>query len=170
MNFKPKTEKELAEDGLIPEGVYPFLCINALDTKSKTSGADMIAIQVRIYGPDGREPVIKDYLLESYLRKIFNFAKVTGRSAQYHAGSLCANDCTAAEGFAKVGVERGNPKKDAGGNPTGEFYPDKNVIKDYVSQPSGAPSAPRPGPTEAQMANTAPKHGVPTTPEEDVPF
>src|SRR6476620_9427476 len=99
MKFTPKSEKELAEDALIPDGVYPFEVINALDTQSKTSGADMIAVQLRVFGPDGREPVIKDYLLESYLRKIFNFAKVTGLLPKYHAGSLCAEDCLAKTGY-----------------------------------------------------------------------
>jgi len=173
MKFTPKSEKELAEQNMIPDGVYPFEVINALDTKSKTTGNDMIAIQLRIFGPDNAEPVLKDYLLESYMRKIFNFSKVTGLSANYHAGSLCAADCVGKQGYAKIGTEKGKEKQTAAGVCTGEFYPDKNTVRDYVVQPSAPPSPARPQPTEAQMNNTAPAPAGASKaagPDEDVPF
>lgn len=168
MKFTPKTEKELAEQMLIPDGVYPFEVISAVDTKSKTSGADMIAIQLRIFGPDNSEPVLKDYLLESYMRKILNFSKVTGLSANYQAGSLCAADCAGKQGYAKIGIEKGNEKKTAAGVSTGEFYPDKNTVKDYVVQPSAPPRA---GPTDAQLSNTAPvTTAAGAEGKDDIPF
>jgi len=169
MRFTPKTEKEMAEQNMIPEGVYPFEVVGALDTKSKTSGADMIVIQLRIFGPGGAEPVLKDYLLESYMRKIFNFSKVTGLAAAYHAGSLCAADCTGKSGYAKVGIEKGKEKTDAGGRGTGTYYDDKNTVKDYVVQPSAPPSGARAQPTEAQLNNTAASPAA-AGKDEDVPF
>lgn len=167
MKFTPKTEKELAEQGMIPDGVYPFEVTKAQDTRSKSSGAEMIAIQLRIFAPDNREVYLNDYLLESYMRKIFNFAKATGLSASYHAGSLCALDCLGKQGFAKIGAEKGKEK-----TPGGECYPDKNTVKDYVSQPSAAPSPARPGPTDAQLSNTAgaPAKAGGTVADEEIPF
>lgn len=172
MKFTPKTEKELAEQGMIPDGVYPFEVTKAQDTRSKSSGAEMIAIQLRIFAPDNKEVYLNDYLLESYMRKIFNFAKVTGLSASYHAGSLCALDCLGKQGFAKIGAEKGKEKTNAGGIGTGEFYPDKNTVKDYVSQPSAAPSPARAGPTDAQLSNTAvaPAKAGGAVADEDIPF
>lgn len=177
MKFKPKTEKELAAEALIPDGVYPFDVIDAKDAVSKSSGNEMIAIKVRVYGPDGREPVINDYLLESYMRKIYNFAKVTNNLAKYYAGSLCAEDCLGKSGFVKIGTDKGKAKLDAGGRETGDFYDPKNTVKDYCmtadgKKDAGSPQPPagagKPQPTPEQLANLAPAGAAGG--DEDVPF
>lgn len=168
MNFTPKTEKELAAESLLPDGIYPFEVTDAVDAISKTSGAEMIAIKIRVFGPAGREPVLNDYLLASYMRKIFNFSKFTGNEAKYHAGSLCAQDCLGKNGYVKIGTDAGKEMKDrTTGAPTGRFFDPKNAVKDYVPAPANAaPAAVNPEPVSNGAATAAASQDI----EEDIPF
>lgn len=161
MKFTPKTEEQLDKEGLLPEGVYPFEVLTSQDKKSRNTGADMIELELRVFGEGGAENKVKDWLVSSYLRKLFNFARVTGLTARYHAGTLAASDCAARSGWVKIAIEKGkqNPNK-----PEGECYPAKNVVKDYVFEPTGAATPP-----PAQPQRTPP--AKPAEPlDEDVPF
>lgn len=160
MNFTPKTEEQIAAEGMLPEGIYPFEVLNAVDTKSKTSGDEMIKIQIRVFTEDGRDATLTDYLLASYLRKILNFCKVTGLSAKYNAGTLCAEDCLAKNGYARIGIEKGKEKSQK----PGEFFDDKNTVKDYITAPVTSTVSAKPQPNDAQLQNKSAEN------DEDVPF
>lgn len=165
MNFTPKTEEQLDKEGLLPKGKYPFEVLTAEDTRSKRTGADMIAMEIRVFGDGGAENKVKDWLVSSYLRKLFNFAKVTGLSGRYHAGNLCAADCRGRQGWVLLEVEEGGPKNLA--NPDGEKYPSKNVVKDYIFEPTDGASTPRPAAqTPAPAKPAKPAENL----DEDVPF
>ena len=53
MDFKPQTEKQIAESRMLAKGIYDFEIPDACDTTSKTSGKPMIELKVRILAPDG---------------------------------------------------------------------------------------------------------------------
>ncbi len=157
MQFKPKTEKEIVEENLIPDGVYPFETIDAEAKKSK-AGNDMIEVGLRVFLPDGRERALTDWLLENPAYKLFHFCAYTGLSREYESGSLTAEDCVGRSGFVKVGTQK---------DKTGQ-YPDRNTVRDYVRQEikkSGV-TAPRNEPTPEQLANLSPSGG----PDEEIPF
>lgn len=143
MQFKPKTEKEIIEENLIADGVYPFECIDAEAKKSK-AGNDMIEISLRVFLPDGRERALTDWLLESPAYKLFHFCAYTGLSREYESGSLTAPDCVGRAGFVKVGTQK---------DKTGQ-YPDRNSVRDYARQEikQGGVTA-KTQPTDAQLAN-----------------
>lgn len=136
MKFTPKTEEEIAAAGILMPGIYPFEVIKAEEKPSK-KGNDMIELSLRIFN-DQEEHLCRDWLLESMPHKLRHAAVTLGLEDQYEAGSLVAGDFFKKEGFVKVGIQKGKPKGDG----SGENYPDRNNILDYVGdvakeQPAG---------------------------------
>jgi hypothetical protein len=124
MNFKAKTEDQIREEMLLPEGEYGFEVISSQDKISKNGNA-MIAVELGVFNKDGGMRKVKDYLLASFAFKLRHFCDCVGLLPQYQSGSLCAEDCQGRTGTCKVVV------KAAEGN-----YPPKNEIKDYVIRPA----------------------------------
>ena len=160
MNFAPKTEKQLAEERLIPAGNYPFEVIKA-EAKQSKAGNDMIETTIRVFLIDGTSRQLTDWLMEKVAFKLFHFCAYTGLAQQYEAGTLTAGDCEGRSGYVKVIIQQ--DKK-------GEF-PDRNSVADYVRSLDGkmtsggiAPVA-KAQPTDEQLANL-----TPTGADEDVPF
>ena len=147
MRFNPKTPEELAALNNAPPGVYPFEITTALDTQSKSSGADMIKLTVRFFVADKTRQV-NDYLLESMPAKLAHFCRETGLTGAYEAGTLCAADCIGKTGFVKIGLSKERPRDDGG------VFDAKNEVKDYVPAPINATA--RPEPTADQLANIEP--------------
>lgn len=155
VNFKPKTEKQLVEETLIPAAIYPFEVIEAADKTSK-AGNPMIELSLRIFLPDGRERVLKSWIMEKMQFQLFHFCAYTGLQTKYDAGTLAAADCVGRSGYAKIVIQA--DKK-------GE-YPDRNSVADYMRSADGKMPAPggKPQPTDKQLSNVDDGKG------EDVPF
>lgn len=129
MQFKPKTEKELAEANMIPDGDYAFEVLNAV-AKPSRAGNDMIELTLRIFvGESSRQ--LNDYLMEKVAYKLFHFCAYTGLQKQYDAGTLTAEDCLGRSGFLSIGTQKGKPKDDG----SGDVWPDRNSVKDYIRTP-----------------------------------
>jgi hypothetical protein len=155
MQFQAKTEKQINEENLIPEGVYPFDVMNA-DNKTSKAGNEMIELELRIYCADGRERSLNDWLMPKMAFKLFHFCAYCGLSQQYDAGTLTAADCVGKSGFVKIGIQADKQGQ----------YPDRNSVKDYVRpEPKLGSAKIAPAPlTEKQIGN------VTEGPAEDVPF
>ena len=152
MKFTPKSDKELAEERLLPEGEYPFEISGGENTISK-SGNDMIKLTVRVFKDDGTFNLVDDYLLEAILYKVSHACKACGLQDKYESGQLSGEDFIGKTGMLKLGIQ-----KDKDGN-----YPDRNTIKDYIVPKDGdAPVAPK-GSVAADKAK-------PTVEEDDIPF
>lgn len=121
MKFQPKTEKEIAEANLWPEGEYGFEVTEANDTASK-KGNDMIKLKLRVYNAEGAFKFIDDYLLESMAFKLRHCASTCGLLDVYEGGSLLASDFVGKNGFVKLKITKDETGK----------YADKNDVKDYV--------------------------------------
>lgn len=157
MNFAAKTEKQLTEEKLIPEGVYPFEVTSSEDKKSK-AGNDMIELELRVFMPDGRQRVLRDWLMEKMAFKLYHFCAYTGLAVKYEAGTLHSSDCVGRTGYAKIVIQ-----EDKKGQ-----YPDRNSVADYVrtqEMKKDGVVASKPQPTTAQLANQ-----TATGADEDVPF
>ena len=161
MQFQAKTEKQIAEENLLPKGTYPFEVIEATAKKSK-AGNDMIELKLRIFAPDGTEWEARDWIMEKMAFKLFHFCAYCGLSTQYQNGTLLATDCVGKTGYAKIVIKE---------DETGKYQP-SNSVADYVRAPEGAGTGmkrdgvmPKPQPTEAQLANQ-----TGNGPDEDVPF
>lgn len=150
MKFTPKSDQELAAGTLIPEGVYPFEVSEAVSKTSK-SGNEMIELNLRIYMPDGRVRMQRDWLLEKLAYKLSHFCKYTGLTARYEAGTLTDTDCQNKSGYIKIVIQE---QKD-------QQTKYRNAVADYVKSPLSGSSKPQP--TEAQLANQTERN-------DEVPF
>jgi hypothetical protein len=130
MKFTPKSDKEISEERLLPEGTYGFEISGGVDKQSK-AGNDMIELTVRVFKPDGTFLLVTDYLMEAILYKVSHAAKACGLEDKYNAGTLLGEDFIGKTGELKLGIQ-----KDKNGQ-----YPDKNVIKDYVVPKDGKSAA-----------------------------
>lgn len=131
MQFQPKTEKQIQEEGLWPKDKYAYEIIEKVvfggkeyrteDAVSKSNN-DMIVLVVKVYNDDGNFKVILDYLLESISYKLRHAAYANGLGDEYETGNLTAEQFIGKSGFCELGIQKDKEGK----------YADKNVIRDYV--------------------------------------
>jgi hypothetical protein len=128
-NFKPKTEEELGQFNLLPEGIYPFEVIKATRKKSK-SGNDMAELVIMIWDKEALTYTLFDYLVFSdvnmCLKKVSHFCKATGLQDEYEKGCL-REELERLSGKLKLGIQDARP------NENGGFYPKRNVVEDYLT-------------------------------------
>lgn len=127
MRVQPKSEKEIAEANLWPEGVYSFEIIEAEETTSK-AGNEMIAMRVKLFNAQGASMLVDDYLVDTprAAYKVRHCAVACGLLGEYEKGELFARDLERRTGNVKVVVRKG----------TGD-YPYKNQIADYLAPDNG---------------------------------
>lgn len=118
MKFSPKTEDDIKREALLPPGEYDFEVIKSEDKQSQ-SGNDMIAVQLKVFGPNG-ERTVRDWLMEKMAYKLRHFCAATGILPKYEAGTLTAEDCLGRSGKVKIVI-----KDDA-------QYGPQNSVKDYA--------------------------------------
>lgn len=125
--------EEIALAGLLEPGVYPFEVIAASEVLSQ-NGNEMIKLKLAVFGADGQQVHVFDYLLEKLAYKIRHFCEHTGMLDKYEKGTLSELDCEGKAGYVQLGID---PAK-------GIFMP-KNSVKDYVSsEKATSQRAPRP--------------------------
>jgi hypothetical protein len=132
MQFKAKTEKEIQEENLIKEGIYPFEVIEATDKKSRNNN-DMIELKLRVFDGNSSRQML-DWIMPAMMFKLFHFCAYTGLNKEYEAGTLSAFDCKGKSGYCKVIIQE---------DKTGQ-YPPRNSISDYVRMPVGTKKAEKP--------------------------
>ena len=111
----------------------------------------MIELNLRVYMPDGRVRMQRDWLLEKLAYKLSHFCKYTGLTARYEAGTLTDTDCQNKSGYVKIVIQE---QKD-------QQTKYRNAVADYVKALLSGSSKPQP--TEAQLANQTERN-------DDVPF
>lgn len=122
MRFTAKTQKQLDEEKLLPDGIYDFQVSSAAEKISK-SGNEMIEIWLRVYKPDGTFIQIRDFLMEAMQHKLLHICEALGLQDKYASGTLSDKDFVEGmSGKLKLGI-----KKDTTGN-----YSDQNSVKDYI--------------------------------------
>jgi hypothetical protein len=157
VNINPQSEDQLRASMLLPDGDYPFEVASAED-KVSSSDNEMIALQLRIFKPDGAARTQKDWLVNSpsamMQMKIRHFARACGLLDQYNAGTLDSLTCQGASGVVRIRSK------------TDEQYGPQNFVKDYISEESEpAAATPPPGPSAAQT-----KRANEAAPDDDCPF
>jgi len=150
MKFNPKTEKQLVEENLLPDGVYDFRVMEAKDTQSR-GGNDMIALKLEIYTDAGSRTVF-DYLLEKMAFKLRHFCAAVGQMEAYESGTMRAENLVDLCGQCRLMQQ---PAKDS--------YPAKNAVRDYiVPKAKGGEHASEPA---TESAPASPDGG-----KDDIPF
>ena len=137
MRTEPKTEKEIAELGNLPKGIYPFEVLNATAKMSK-AGNEMIELELLVHAPSGRSVKMRDWLMAKMARKLYNFCANCGAGlkAKYDADSLTAEDCLGVNGYLFLSIQKGRPRDDGNGD-----WPDRNAVADYCSEAEARESA-----------------------------
>jgi hypothetical protein len=170
MRFSPVSEEQAAR--LWPKGEYDAVVEFAKDTTSKSSGNEMLEVHFKVFGANGAEQKIRDYLVstEGGAFKLQNFCKAADLWDQYQAGDLNAELCRDVRLTVKLGEEKGN-----------DDYPPRNKITGYVRSKASAdvamPSAPAkrplpPGVSPQQQRAAGTGRAEPTAPPtaDDIPF
>jgi hypothetical protein len=150
MKHKPKTDEEIAKEGLLPEGIYDFE-VAAAEEKVSKSGNDMFQLNLHVYGPDGEARTVRDWVLPSFPKKYKHLHDALGLLDLYQTGETKEADLVGKSG--KVIIVIGEPYTDKNG-----MEQINNSVSDYVKRDdvSGAPVT---------------KKGLPKDVEEDeVPF
>lgn len=163
MKVTPKTEKEIYEANLLPDGWYPFTIATAEEKVSK-KGNEMIEINVKIYRGEGFS-FVRDYLMDTEFGagKLRHLSETCGLLDAYESGGIEATMLVNREGFARIGREKSKDPQ----------FADKNKILDFATQP------PEPKEKEAKKAAehariaTGEKRPSPANDdaaEDDIPF
>jgi hypothetical protein len=150
MNFQPKTEKELAEEFIIPEGEYDFEVVDAAPKKSK-AGNDMIELKLKVFQNADRGIFVTDYLMEAVMFKLKHFCDEAGLQDIYENGSLTPQDCKGRGGVVQIFTQKDKDGK----------YPDKSAVKDY---------GPKKKKEEKKAEKAKPAPQADPEPSDDVPF
>lgn len=132
MRFNPLSEDELASQSLLEPGIYPFEVMAASEEISK-AGNEMIKIKINVFGPNGKQIHIYDYLIEKLQFKLRHFCEATGLLAKYESGKLSELDCEGKSGMVKIKIDAANGQ-----------YLAKNAVHDYVKPVNPEPVKPEP--------------------------
>lgn len=134
MQFKPKSEKDLAADGLWPNQIVDFEVLEAEDTESR-AGDPMVKMKIKVFNEQGGTRTVYEYLLgtEKMQWKVRAFCAATGLLDQYETGVLEAVEMEGRTGKAKLIIQE---------DKTGQ-YGDKNAIGAYVAQAEKPKAAPQ---------------------------
>jgi hypothetical protein len=124
MKVTSKTEKEIFEMNLLPDGWYPISVDKAEEKRSK-AGNEMLVLNLRVYRGDGFT-FVTDYIVDNVFnaRKLRHLAEMTDLLDYYEAGELNVSDLPGKEGYARIGIQK---SKDA-------QFADKNVVWDFSKE------------------------------------
>ena len=127
MSYVPKSEEQLAKEGLLPDGIYDFEVVETSDKKSSKGNA-MYTLKLHIFGEDGSPRIIFDYIALGNNfgeRKLRHAADAAGIIHIYETGEMKPSDFQGKTGKVEIKTQEGTPD-----------YPlPKNVVKDYVKRP-----------------------------------
>jgi hypothetical protein len=151
------------EPTLLPEGVYPFTVLDAVDAISNAGRNPMIELTLLVRGPNGDEARVYDRLVfvKNMGWKIDHFRTATGETVVKGPASFDAVDALDRSGKCLLAIEDYQGRE-------------KNVVKDYIDPksekkpPSAKPSpAALPKPPEKSIAQEFREKGAD---DDDIPM
>lgn len=86
MRFEPKTDEQIATEGLCPVGWHEAEVISCEEQTSK-KGNPMLVVKFKVFSPNG-ERNMTDWLLPSYPKKLKHFCKAADLLDKYEAGLI----------------------------------------------------------------------------------
>lgn len=138
MTYTPKTEEQLAKEGLLQFGIYHAEVLETSDRPSKKGNA-MFTLKLRVFDEDGNSRHIFDYIALGNNfgeRKLRHAALACGLEDTYLSGKLVADDFLNTMCQVEVKQQEGTP----------DYPTPKNVVSDYiergveVKKPAAAPA------------------------------
>jgi len=158
-SYQPLTEEQCTKERgfeLLDAGVYNFEVLTA-DYKMSATGNPMIALKLRVWGNDGKEHLVYDYLVATskMMWKTKHFCDSVGLDKIYASSNFNESLCPGKSGKALISLKTGNKK------PDGTSYPDKNAVDDYVMTDKGSVK---------YVSGEQPNFDRPLTKDDDLPF
>lgn len=152
-NYKPKTEAQLAEEGLFKPGVFDCEVAEAIDKPSK-AGNPMVTLKLNVFDENGSLRSVYDYIVPSTNfgeRKLRHAADAFGLLEKYEAGEIWADDFSNQMGKVEIGISK----------PTPDYPLPKNIVTDYIGREEAT-----------KMQDETPKKKKTTKEElsDDIPF
>lgn len=158
-SYQPLTEEQCSKErgfALLDPGIYNFEVLTA-DYKTSSTGNPMIALKLRVWGNDGKDYLVYDYLVATnkMMWKTKHFCDSVGLDKIYASSNFNEALCPGKSGKALISLKIGNKK------PDGTSYADKNAVDDYVMTDKGATKY------DSAQPFIPPKH---TNTDDDLPF
>lgn len=137
MQFEPKTEEQVQDEQLCPEGQQGFTvleCVMAVSKSAKNAGKQMLKVKLNVHANDGYDYHVYDYVAAWFMaHKFRHFFFTCNKGALYESGQLPdAGRFVGATGYCKI---KHQPAKDE--------FPAKATVADYIMKP--VPQAAQPG-------------------------
>lgn len=150
----PREEAEKQRFNLLDDGVYKSVVVKATP-KISQAGNQMVELQLSVYGKNGQEHIIFDFLVlsQNMMWKTIHFCDASGLSTEYDDGKFSPELCLKKHVNVKIGKQSGKviPIDKLNGKPIGAKYPDKNSVEDYVN------------PEDLERFNDFKDDGIPST-------
>lgn len=113
MKFTPKTEEQIKEDMLIPDGTYSFEVVKAWEEDDygnqivDKNGEPMLVIKLKVYLSDNSSRLMKCNLTPSFPKILKHFCDISGLEEEYKNGEVAAKKCLQAKINGLVMVKKG---------------------------------------------------------------
>lgn len=114
----------------IPDGEYQATLMEIEETESKSSGSPMYKLKWKVYGDNGAEAHVYDYIVmtEKGVWKLRKLADAFGMRAAFDSATFDPNMLEGENCRLNIGIEEGE----------GDF-PDRNRVASYVKDSGSAP-------------------------------
>lgn len=125
-NYKPKSETQLAAEGLFPSGIYDCEVAESIDRPSK-AGNPMITLKLNVFDENGSMRTVYDCIVPSTNfgeRKLRHASDAFGLMDKYEAGTIWADDFSNQMGKIEIGMSK----------PTPDYPLPKNIVTDYIGR------------------------------------
>ncbi len=124
MSYTPKSEEELAKEGLLQDGNYDFEVVDTSDKPSK-KGNDMYTLKLHVFDTQGSARIVYDYIALGNNfgeRKLRHAADACNLIEIYNSGNLKPSDFLNKAGKVQIKIQEGSAD-----------YPlPKNAVVDYL--------------------------------------
>lgn len=127
--FKPMSDDEIAESGLLPEGVYDFE-ITAANEYVNEKGNDIFKLNINVFDSEGSPYGKMDWVTPAFIKKFKHCVDACGLIAKYDAGEINGGDFVGKTGKLKIKI--GLPRENKDG-----IEMRYNEIEDYVKRAAG---------------------------------
>ncbi|HWI50098.1 MAG TPA: hypothetical protein VNU45_17955 [Rummeliibacillus sp.] len=141
MRYTPYTEEQIQSLNVMEPGIYRFQVLEVITADQygnqlrDKNGVDLAKLKLLIWDRENRERHLYTYISGdgNFAYKLRHFAKTIGMIQQYEDGIFQISQTVGKSGNADLVIKKGTYKTDG----SGEMWPDRNDVKDFVVTADG---------------------------------
>lgn len=167
MRYTPYTEAEIQSMNVMDEGTYTFQVLDVITTNKlgfplcDKNGIEMAKLKLLVWDNQNRERIIYTFISGdgNFAYKLRHFAKTIDMLLDYESGAFNIHRTIGKSGTAEIVLRKGTLKNDG----SGEMWPDRNDVKDFVmpvqavtKQAAPLVSEPNPVPQSEELDDDVP--------------